>query len=143
MVNPPPISTSVDVVDNPDTAKRTPLKIARPWLMWFNAIYKLLNSITDYSSASVQAPLTGFSITATTNVLTLTPAGTLATGAITTPANPADGQPFQVSTTNTVTVLTLTANTGQTVLNAPATLLAGTGFLYYYNKAASTWYRLS
>lgn len=133
MVNPPPVVATFDDQDRP-----SPM-----WIQWFTALFSFIQNLTDYTAASIQAPSTGFSITVgnRTNVLTLNPAGVLATGAITMPASPVDGMPVEVSTTQTVTSLTVSPNTGQTINNAPTTLLAGSGFKYFYNKTAATWYR--
>jgi hypothetical protein len=88
--------------------------------------------------------VTGFSIvlTGSQQMVTLTPAGTLAAGTIKMAAQPIDGQVVQVSTTHTITALTVSANAGQTIQNAPTTLVAGTSFMYYYNAVETTWFRL-
>lgn len=69
------------------------------------------------------------------------PAGTLATGTITTAANPSDGQRECFLSTQTQTALTWTANTGQTVSGAPTAGVANTTYCMTYNLAAATWYR--
>lgn len=96
------------------------------------------------TNADYQVPTTGFSITisAGKRSLTLDPAGTLATGTITMPAAPVDGQKVAVSTTQTITALTTSANAGQSIKNAPTTLAAGAGFQYQYRASNTTWYRL-
>jgi len=95
-------------------------------------------------SYSLQAPITGFSITIGNNIsaLLLNPAGTLATGTITMPATPIDGQIIRVASSHIVTTLTVSANAGQTILGAPTTITASAGFSYIYNLSATTWYRL-
>ncbi len=93
-------------------------------------------------SYSRQVPTTGFSITigAGVKTLVLVPAGTLATGTIIMPAAPIDGQIIVVSAEAAgVTALTVNANTGQTIGNAPTTLAAGQGFSYQYNLANTNW----
>jgi len=95
-------------------------------------------------SKSVQVPTTGFSITIGNNTtsLCLNPAGTLATGTITMPATPIDGQQIRISSTQTVTGLTLSPNTSQTIGGtAPITLTAGPlGTLrYIYHLAGTVW----
>jgi hypothetical protein len=52
-----------------------------------------------------------------------------------------DGQTLIVSSTQTVTALTVNGNTGQTVMNAPTTIAAGTAFKYKYNATTTKWYR--
>ena len=94
-------------------------------------------------SYNVQTPVSGFAITIPNNVraLILTPAGTLATGQITMPLDPIDGQEVQICTTQAITTLTL-AGYFQVVANAPTTLVAGGNVTYKYRLAATTWYRI-
>lgn len=90
------------------------------------------------------APATGFSLTIGNSVgcLILNPAATLATGTVTMPASPWDGQRVEVCSTQTVTTLTVSANTGQSIKNAPTMISAGSGFRYRYRASDTTWYRL-
>ena len=69
------------------------------------------------------------------------PAGTLATGTLTTAANPSDGQRECFLSTQTQTALTWNANTGQTINNAPTAGVAFTPICITYSKATATWYR--
>jgi hypothetical protein len=98
---------------------------------------------TNSAAATVLTPLTGFSYTVPNAVqaLVLTPAGTIAAGTITTPSTPSENQALRVTTSQTVTSLTLTANTGQTVVGAPTTITAATPFELFYNSATASWYR--
>jgi hypothetical protein len=100
-----------------------------------------------------QTPATGFSYTIPAGVThsVLNPSGTLASGTITMPASPTDGQINTVSTTQVITALTVNPNTGQSITNAPTTLqlnantpgnISGFGFQYIYRAANTTWYRL-
>jgi hypothetical protein len=93
---------------------------------------------------SYQTPSTGFSITLGNNTYTtiLDPAGTLATGTITMPSAPIDGQMVQFSCSQIVTALTVSANAGQSIKDAPTTVAAGGGFRYLYKSSNTTWYRL-
>jgi len=93
---------------------------------------------------SQQVSATGFSITVANNVsyLILDSAGTLATGTVTTPAAPVDGQKLYVASSQIVTALTVSANTGQSIKNTPTTIAAGGAFGYMYNLANTTWYRI-
>lgn len=95
-------------------------------------------------SYSLQAPSTGFSITIanTSATLILNPAGTLATGTITMPPGPVDGEIIRVTSSQTVTALTVSANAGQTINGAPTTITALAGFSYIYNASGTAWYRL-
>lgn len=99
---------------------------------------------TADQSYSLQAPTTGFTITIDDNVktLALNPSGTLATGTITMPANPIDGQEVRVTSSQIVTTLTVLANAGQTISGAPTTITDTAGFAYIYNLSGTNWYRL-
>jgi len=93
-----------------------------------------------------QAPTTGFSYTfaAGTNVLVMQPAGTLATGTITMPASPADGMTITFSSTEQITALTLSGNTGQTIGGTQVTLLpANSAVQFIYRLSTTTWYRIT
>lgn len=89
-----------------------------------------------------QTPSTGFSYTfaAGVNVLVMQPAGTLATGAITMPAVPVDGMTITFSSTQAITALTVSANTGQSIVGNPTTMLAGGAMVFLYRAANTTWY---
>lgn len=91
-----------------------------------------------------QVLTTGFSYTfaAGVNVLVINPAGTLATGTITMPAAPVDGMTITFSSTQTITALTLSGNTGQTVVGGPTTLLAGQASSFVYRLASTSWFPL-
>jgi len=103
-----------------------------------------VSALRNTSGMSQQTPLTAFAITIPANVavLQLTPAGTLATGTITLPASPYDGQDAFIFSTQTVTALTIAANMGQTINGtAITTIAANTRIGYKYNVANTTWYR--
>ncbi len=91
---------------------------------------------------SYQVPSTGFTITIASGIafLNLAPAGTLLAGTINMPAVPVDGQVIEIASTQTITTLTVSGN-GSTILNAPTTITAGTGFSYRYRATGTTWYR--
>ena len=93
-----------------------------------------------------QTPTTGFSYTfaAGTQVLVMNPAGTLATGTITMPASPADGMTITFSSTEQITALTLSGNTGQTIGGTQVTLLpANSAVQFIYRLSTTTWYRIT
>lgn len=94
-------------------------------------------------SYDYQVLTTGFSYTfaAGTTTLIIQPAGTLATGTITMPAAPADGMVIAFSSTQIITALTVSANAGQSIVNAVTTLAAGGGAKYIYRLTNTTWYR--
>jgi hypothetical protein len=91
---------------------------------------------------SKQVPTTGFAITIPDNCssLLLDPAGTLATGTITMPAVPVDGQIVRLSSSQTVTALTLNANAGQTIAGAVSTLTAAAPASYQYALSVTKWF---
>lgn len=92
-----------------------------------------------------QAPTTGFSYTfaAGVNVLVMNPAGTLATGTITMPASPADGMTITFSSTQTITALTVNANTGQSIVRKPTSFGAGSAMTFVYRLSNTTWYPMT
>ena len=92
---------------------------------------------------ALQVPTTGFNYAVSSGVglLILDPAGTLATGSVTFPATPFDGQNFSISTTQTVTALTLVGGAA-TVKNAVTTLAAGATVTYVYAASNTSWYRV-
>ena len=69
------------------------------------------------------------------------PTGTLAAVTITTAPNPVDGQRECFLSTQTTTSLTITANTGQTINNAPTAGVANTPICWTYMASKTTWYR--
>lgn len=94
-------------------------------------------------SYDYQVLATGFTYTFAAGVTTLiaNPAGTLATGTITMPAAPADGMVITFNSTQIITLLTVNANAGQSIVNAVTTLTAGSGAKYIYRLTNTTWYR--
>jgi len=92
-----------------------------------------------------QTPTTGFSYTflAGSQVLVMNPAGTLATGTITMPANPSDGMTIKFSSSQQITALTVAANTGQTINNAILSLPSGQAMSYVYRAASNAWFAFS
>jgi len=90
-------------------------------------------------------PSTGFSqtIANTTTFLVIEPSGTLATGTVTMPASPVDGQLVRILTTQTITALTHSPNTGQTLKGALTTLVINTGASWLYKTSTTTWYKVS
>ena len=91
-----------------------------------------------------QVSTTGFSYTfaAGTQVLVINPAGTLATGTITMPASPADGMTITVESTQQVTAITVSANTGQSIVGAPSQLIPNQPLSWVYRTSNTTWYPL-
>tara|TARA_R110000868_G_scaffold388743_1_gene657803 strand:+ start:1176 stop:2030 length:855 start_codon:yes stop_codon:yes gene_type:complete len=81
-----------------------------------------------------------YTFAAGTTVLVINPAGTLATGTITMPAAPADGMTITFSSTKQITALTLSGNTGQTVVSAATLLPANQATTYVYRLSNTSWY---
>lgn len=102
-----------------------------------------LNSVVS-AIYSIQVPLTGFTITMGTGVsqLILNPAGTLAAGTVILPLIALDGQIAKISTEQTITALTVSPNTGRTIVGAPTTLTQYTSVSFLYNFANLKWYRV-
>ena len=88
-------------------------------------VYATAGQVGAMDTYVVDVLTTGFSLTpsASGTLLILNPAGTLGTGTITMPANPSDGGRFCVMSTQTQTALTMTANTGQTLVGTAVTAL--------------------
>ena len=111
------------------------------------AWYKIIASLIP-GGRSVQVPLTGFSITIEDGIetLILNPAGALATGEVILPAGAGDGYRVRISSTQTITALTVSANKGQTINNAPTALTVSTtgayGYEFVYDADAAAWYRV-
>lgn len=109
-----------------------------------NLITKLGRADQSYS---YQTPATGFSITIGANVQTLIlePSAGLATGTITMPAAPVDGQEIRITSTQSIVALTVSPNTGQSIKNAPTgftvSVTGDQGYAFIYRAANTTWYR--
>jgi hypothetical protein len=91
---------------------------------------------------SYQAPTTGFSIQVANGVtaLLLNPAGTLASGTITFPTTPIDGQTLRIASSQIITALTLSAPAGQTILGPITTIAANGHASWQYVAAIQTWF---
>lgn len=112
------------------------------------SVFAPAGAVGSMQSYSYQVPLTAFAITVPnlTGLLYLNPAGTLATGALTMMANASDGQIFCLEDTQVQTALTISANTGQTMLTsiglgALTALAANTRYCWFYNKPLAGWIR--
>lgn len=90
------------------------------------------------------APLTGFAITMTVSqsVVSLNPAGTLATGTITLPPTAFDGKTVTIFSSQTITALTINTSNGATFVPAVVTTLAANASVaYVYDLANNQWHR--
>lgn len=94
------------------------------------------------------APLTGTSVTVANNIgkLVIDPAGTIAALTVVMPSAPVDGQTLSISSSNTVTALTLTPGSGQTIAQTPTAITVSTtaayGYTFIYRAANTKWYRM-
>ena len=106
------------------------------WLRLWNSPNPTVSTTFSY-----QRPLDGFAIQfpAATALLYLDPASTLATGTVTTPTTPVDGQSMTIATSATITAFTLSASAGQLINVLPTTLLVGVPLSYIYRLASTTW----
>jgi hypothetical protein len=83
-----------------------------------------------------------YTFAAGTQVLVMNPAGTLATGTITMPASPADGMTITVESTQQVTAVTVSANTGQSIVGSAVQLIPNQPLSWVYRLTNTTWYPL-
>lgn len=73
------------------------------------------------------------------SLLMLGAAGTIGSYTVTMPANPVGNQILRIATSQAITSLTISPNTGQTVSAAPSTLPANSGCAYVYNGGTWHW----
>lgn len=109
------------------------------------AVYAPAGGIGSMDQYNFQTPVTAWAITPPNfvSMLYITPAGTLATGTLTMPAQENDGQRFCMASTQTQTAMTVAANTGQTLVGTAVTaLVANTQVCWIYRASALSWYRL-
>ena len=87
------------------------------------------------------APAAGNTVTASdsTEILSLNPAGTLATLTINPPGQPRDGQPFTISSSQIVTALTITLLNNQTMPAKPSALAVAVGFRWVFDAPNNRW----
>jgi hypothetical protein len=104
-----------------------------------------------YSSWQTITSGTATTIGVTINTVRTDPASVLASHTITMPASPVDGQEIKFVFGGTITAgaavvtsLTISANTGQGLIQtaAPTTANAGDCFIYQYNLSNTKWYRI-
>lgn len=90
-------------------------------------------------------PVTGFSYIVPSGVVgtIFTPAGTLLTGTITMPASPVDGMTITLSSMQAITTITLSPNTGQSILSAITTFALGASASYIFRSSNTTWHRVA
>ena len=111
-------------------------------VLWERQVQAAINALGAQRATVQLVPATGFSTTIPNGngCLMLQPTGALATGTVTLPAQAAEGFEQQIVSTQTVTTLTVVANTGQTLLgSAPAALTAYRAIAFRYVAATMTW----
>ena len=93
----------------------------------------------------VYTPLTGTTITmnAGQSRAVVNPAGLIAALTITLPSSPVDGQVAGFSFTQAVTVLTVNAPGGATVVASPTSAAIDTSFRFIYQASSTTWFPAS
>jgi hypothetical protein len=86
----------------------------------------------------------GFSYTVPNGVTieVISAASLLASGTITLPSSPSDGMPLTLEAPNGITLVTVNANTGQTLLSgySIAIMVARQPYRLKYSAVNSTWY---
>lgn len=94
---------------------------------------------TNLRRVQYAAPTTGQTVTAlaSTDVLQIDPAGTLATLTVVLPASPVDGQDFTVCTSQIITTLTVTGS----IVGTLTTMALGGFARFSYSATAAKWMR--
>lgn len=106
-------------------------------------VYVKPAQLTSQSGYYKSAPATGFTFTFgnSQSFAAFAPSTTLSTGTVTLAPSPSDGARECIFTTNTITTLTVSANTGQSINNAVTTLSANTNACYLFSLSNLTWDR--
>jgi hypothetical protein len=106
-----------------------------------------VTSLGGGAIAIVDGDATTYTVAPGVSTVILTDSNTITSSAITTPAAPVDGQYLRISSTQTVTTFSLTANSGQSLgSTTPSVITASTtvayGYEWIYRKSNATWYRV-
>lgn len=112
-------------------------------------VFVPLASFRDGAQWIYNVPLTGFTIvmTAEQSVVSLNPAGTLATGTVTMPPTLYDGKIVSIFSSQIITSLTLNTSNSATFVPAAGTGLfgalanGGVSVSFIYDKALNQWHR--
>lgn len=115
------------------------------WFRWFRTLQSAVAKLAQSWAYETLTPTTGFShqIPNNTGLCLLTPAGGLAAGTVTLPANVLDGFEQTIAASQAVTALTVAPASGQTIVGTTSfTLSAGVRVVFRYTAAAKVWYRL-
>lgn len=106
-------------------------------------VYATAAQITSQSGYYKSTPPNKFTFTFsnTQTFAAFTPSGTLDYGYVTLAPAPSDGAQECVFSTAAISTLYLSANTGQTIVNAVTTLAANARVCYLYSASNLTWNR--
>ena len=114
---------------------------------WLENAWQIITQLAN-ANQLVIAPTTGFTqqIPPKVDQLIVNAAGVLASGTITLPATPKNGQQCGITSTYAITALTVNSAAGTTVVN-PATTLAVSstacmGVRFVFDSASSKWFRV-
>ena len=141
MINPPPIQGDTLT----ETAGGRIRRFSAAWQQWFSAAQAVLQGVANYGVGSVQPLPTGFSVQfpQDTGILLIKSAAQLASGTVTLPASPVDRQQVTIAATQGVKSLAIVAASGQSVVNAPTSLGAGSAVSYWFSEPDAAWYVIS
>jgi len=112
---------------------------------WARLVPQMVNRLGEARAYEILTPLNGFAHTIpnATGVCLMTPAGFIAAGTLTLPAQASDGFQQEIVCTQSVGALTVAPSTGQTIIGA--TFFAvnpGQRVVYFFVASASTWYKI-
>lgn len=111
---------------------------------YFQQLTRAVNNYLGATTAQVIIPLSADVITINPTAATvyLKPAGAIGSLSIIFPLKPQDGLDVTIKTTQTITTLTLTATTPNTILD-PITTLAANGYVVYrFILSQNIWIRI-
>ena len=112
---------------------------------WTDNMRVAVNAVGSAKATEIVAPTTGFThqIPNATGTCLLTPASGLAAGTVTLPVQALEGFEQHIVSTQTVTTLTVSPSSGQTISGpASLTLAAYSEIVYRFVAASSTWYKV-
>lgn len=118
---------------------------AGPLAPWARLLPQLINRLGEARAYEKLVPVNGFAhtIPVATGLCLMTPAGALATGTLTLPAQASDGFQQELVTLQPIAALTIAANAGQTIVGATVFALAArVKVVYFFEASSSTWYEI-
>lgn len=130
-----------------DYSEQSQNELIRILRLFFNQVVATVNNKRDRPVVDKTVQVTGFSYQPANDctVLIINPAAGLATGTVTLPETPYDGQIIEITTSQTITSFTLSTESDQTQWGwtGGSTLTAGSGIRYIYTASDATWNRIS